>query len=443
VRRTILLPILIASVLLLNPWALADIDHSNKPADAFPSEVASRWFELLYDVVKAERTSPPAASRIYGVTAVALYESIVAGTNENRPLVGQLNGLTSLPRPKKNKKHHWPAVANAALANTIRGLYPTISQSSLNAINNLEQSFASLYRANTPRPEYERSASYGQEVAAAILAWAATDGLSSLNNCPYVPTPVPGAWEPTPPAFNPNPLQPCWGLLRPMVLTSGEECPPQGHPPFSAAAGSDFHAAALEVYNVGLGLTAEQKTIADYWSDNAGATGTPPGHWIAIVSQAARNDGLSLARAAEAYARVGIAVHDAFIACWNAKYVYNLQRPVTYINDNIDASWVPYIVTPSFPTYTSGHSTQSGAAARALTDMFGPKSFTDTTHADHGLVPQQQPRTYSSFDEAAAEAAISRLYGGIHFTFDNDDGLAAGQCVGQAIHDRVKFKVDD
>ena len=441
--KHILSPVLMASVLLLNSWALADTDHSNKPADEFPSEIASRWFELLYDVVKAERTTPPAASRIYGISAVALYESIVVGTNENLSLVGQLNGLTSVPHPKRNKKHHWPTVANTVLANTIRGLYPTISQPSLTAINNLERIFAALYQADTPRPEYERSVSLGQEVASAILSWSSTDGFSIFNNCPYVPTPVPGAWEPTPPAFNPNPLQPCWGQLRPMVLTSGGECPAQGHPPFSTAVSSDFYAAALEVYNVGLGLTTEQKRIADYWSDNPGATGTPPGHWITIMSQIARNDQLSLARAAEGYARVGIAVHDAFIACWNAKYLYNLQRPVTYINDNIDASWRPYIVTPNFPTYTSGHSTQSGAAAKVLTDMFGIKRFTDTTHRDHRLAPPQQPRTFSSFDEAAAEAAISRLYGGIHFSFDNDDGLAAGQCIGQAIHDRVSFRVND
>jgi membrane-associated phospholipid phosphatase len=190
---------------------------------------------------------------------------------------------------------------------------------------------------------------------------------------------------------------------------------------------------------VGLGLTDAQKTIADYWSDGASATGTPAGHWIAIVSQIARNEDLSLAAAAEAYARVGIAVHDAFIACWNTKYSYNLERPVTYINDNIDAGWEPYIVTPGFPSYTSGHSTQSGAAARVLTDMFGSKRFTDTTHTDHGLVPAQEPRTFDSFDEAAAEAAISRLYGGIHFAFDNDDGLASGQCIGQAISDHVRF----
>jgi PAP2 superfamily len=441
-RRTLPL-ILIASLLFVNTAALADVEITKKPAaDDFSSEVASAWFELLYDVVKAERTTPPVASRIYGIAAVALYEGIVSGTQGNRSLVGQLNGLSFVPGPKHSKKYHWPTVANTVLAYTIRGLFPILSQASLAAINNREQSFAAQYRSAVGETVYERSLFYGLRVASAILFWAAADGFVTNNNCPYVPVIVPGGWEPTPPAFSPNPLQPCWGLIRPMVLTSGRDCPPHGNPPFSTDTSTEFYKAGLEVYNVRQGLTAEQKTIADYWADGPAATGTPPGHWFAIVSQIARNDALSLARAAEAYARVGIAVHDAFIACWNAKYTSNLQRPVTYINRNIDASWRPYIVTPNFPTYTSGHSTQSGAAASVLTDMFGVKSFTDTTHTDHGLVPSQQPRKFSSFVQAANEAAISRLYGGIHYSFDNNDGLTCGQCIGGAIHDRVSFKTN-
>lgn len=438
-RKRMLPLTLIAGLLLVTSGAHADQDHGGKPPDRVSSDVASAWFEELYDVVKAESTAPPQASRIYGITAVALYESIVAATRENRSLVGQLNDLTELPRPRKNKRYHWPAVANIVLANTIRGLYPTISPASLDSINDLEESIASEQMEEVPPRVYERSVEHGQAVAAAILDWAASDGFSTYNNCAYVPAPVPGAWKPTPPAFNPNPLQPCWGFLRPMVLSEGE-CPPPAHPAFSTDAASDFYAAGLEVRDVGLGLTDGQKTIATYWADGPGATGTPPGHWVAIVSQIARNDELSLADAAEAYARVGIAVHDAFISCWSAKYIYNLQRPVTYIVENIDADWLPFIGTPAFPAYASGHSTQSGAVARVLTDMFGTKSFTDTTHTDHGLVPPQEPRAFSSFDEAAAEAAISRLYGGIHFSFDNAEGLAAGQCTGQAIHDRVRFK---
>ena len=439
-RRALLCLILLASV-SLSIQAVPPRAAQGNSADASSSEVASTWFELLYDVVKAERTTPPPAARVYGISAVALYESIVSGTKSNRSLVGQLNGLGAMPVMHKNSLH-WPTVANAALADTIRGLFPNVSAVSLANIQQLEQTFASQFEESLPGPKFNASVAHGKEVAAAILSWCAGDGFSTNNNCPYVPAPVAGAWQSTPPAFNPNPLQPCWGLLRPMVLTSGTECPPVAHPDFSTDTTSEFYAAALEVHNVGLGLTPEQKTIADYWADGPVATGTPAGHWIAIVSQIARNDELSLTEAAEAYARVGIAVHDAFIACWNAKFAFNLQRPVTYINQNIDANWTSYIVTPNFPTYTSGHSTQSGAAAQALTDIFGTKAFVDTTHTDHGLVPPQSPRSFNSFNEAAAEAAVSRLYGGIHYTFDNNNGFSSGQCIGLKIQERVSFRTD-
>ena len=440
-RRISLSLVLLASISLAIPLMPAAAEQDKPSPNKSSSEVASSWFELLYDVVKAERSTPPVAARIYGVSSVALYEAIVSGTKSNLSLAGQLNGLIALPQPS-DKKLHWPTVANAALADTIRGLFPTISTSSLNNIAALELTFANRFEQVVPTQRFTDSVAYGRQVAQAILSWAAGDGFAANNNCPYVPALVAGAWQPTPPAFNPNPLQPCWGFLRPMVLTSGAECGPINHPAFSTANPSEFRAAATEVYNVGLALTNEQKTIADYWSDGPGATGTPAGHWVAIVSQIVRDDKLSLGEAAEAYARVGIAVHDAFIACWNAKYAFNLERPVTYIRDNIDANWSSYIVTPNFPTYTSGHSTQSGAASLVLTDMFGTRSFVDTTHTDHGLVPAMSPRSFSSLNEAAAEAAISRLYGGIHFTFDNQNGLVTGQCIGQKILDRVSFSAE-
>jgi len=409
-------------------------------ADRDASTVASTWFDTLYDVIKSEATSPPPASRIYGISAVALYEAVAPGAPHHRSLAGQLNGLDRVPKPTPRWKHHWPAVANAALARTIRGIFPSLKPENLAAVNALESEFAAQFHAEVDEDVYRRSVAQGQAVADAILAWAATDGYSTDNNCPYHPVQVDGAWQPTPPGFNPNPLQPCWGRIRPMVLKFGGECPPPGHPAFSNDAGSAFSAAAQEVYDTGLSLTDEQKTIAGYWADGAGTTGTPPGHWIAIVGQIARTDRLSLSDAAEAFARVGIAVHDAFIQCWFTKYATNLERPVTYIREAFDASWLPYITTPPFPTYTSGHSTQSGAAASVLTAMFGIKAFTDTLHADHHLTPPQEPRSFSSFDEAAAEAAVSRLYGGIHYSFDNNDGLGCGKCIAQAISRRVRFQ---
>jgi hypothetical protein len=224
-----------------------------------------------------------------------------------------------------------------------------------------------------------------------------------------------------------------------LVLAASDECAPPPPPPYAADPASAFYAFGLEVYATGVNLTEQQRTIARYWADSSGTTGTPPGHWVAVVGQIARRDGLSLMAAAEAYARVGLAVADAFISCWHTKYTYNLLRPETYITRVIDRAWAPLLITPGFPSYTSGHATQSGAAAMVLTDLFGVYAFTDTLHQDHHLEPRLEPRSFGSFDQAAEEAARSRLYAGIHYPFDNDQGLAQGRCVGQAILDRVRF----
>jgi membrane-associated phospholipid phosphatase len=418
--------------------------QGSAPADDDPSDVAVLWFDTLYEVVKSEAIAFAQASRIYGVSAVALYEAIVPGTLHNQSLVGQLARLTEVPQPADDLKYHWPTVANTALARTIRGLFQSLKPESLEAIKALKQRFVAQFQAEVDEHEYQRSVDHGRRVADAILAWAATDGFARFNNCPYVPEHVPGPWEPTPPNFIRNPEQPCWGQLQPMVLESATECAPPGHPEFSTDRASEFYAAALEVYQTGLDLTDEQKTIAQYWADFVGTTGTSSGHWMAIVGQIARNDGLSLAAAAEAYAKLGITVTDAFITIFHAKYFFNLVRPVTYIQANIDDKWLPYLrVTPPNPSYSSGHSTQSMASAGVLTALFGDKTFTDTTHTDHHLMPPQEPRTFSSFKEAAAEAAVSRLYGGIHYAFDNNDGRLSGQCVADASNDRVRFKDDN
>jgi membrane-associated phospholipid phosphatase len=157
------------------------------------------------------------------------------------------------------------------------------------------------------------------------------------------------------------------------------------------------------------------------------------------VGQLAWREPLSLMAAAEGYVRVGLAVADAFISCWQTKYTYTLLRPETAITRLIDPAWVPLLITPGFPAYTSGHATQSGAAATVLTDLFGITPFTDTLHQDHHLEPLLEPRRFGSFDEAAEEAAMSRLYAGIHYPFDSDNGLAQGRCIGRVIVDRVTF----
>jgi hypothetical protein len=246
---------------------------------------------------------------------VALYEALVPGSRRHRSLAGQLNDLAWIPRPSPRRPYHWPTVANTALARTARGLLPAASPSSLAAIDALKQTFAEEFQARVRPLVSVRSAAHGRAVAEAVLAWAATDGFAALNNCLYTPPVGPGLWQPTPPAFVATPVQPCWGQLRPFVLPSGEACAPAPPPVYAEDPGSEFYAHARAVYDTGRSLTDEQRTIAHFWADNPGATGTPPGHWIAIMGQLARADALSLMAAAEGFARLGIAVADAFIGC--------------------------------------------------------------------------------------------------------------------------------
>jgi hypothetical protein len=322
-------------------------------------------------------------------------------------------------------------VANSALAAIFRLLFPTTPSVNIAAIDELERRFAAEAQASLPFGIYKRSVSRGAEMARHVFDWSTTDGghEAFLNNFPaYTPPRGPGLWVPTPPGLLPA-LQPHWGTNRPFVLGSGETCSPGPPPPFSESVDSAFYADAFDCYRVTSDLTPEQQAIARFWSDDPGQTATPPGHSISILTQVARELNLTLDRAAEAYAKVGIAVADAFISCWRTKYNYNLLRPVTYIRSVIDPNWTSLLVTPPFPEYTSGHSVQTAAAAHVLTSLFGQLAFNDHTHAARGL----PPRSFSSFAAAAEEAAISRLYGGIHFRAAIERGLEQGACIGKHV----------
>jgi hypothetical protein len=207
--------------------------------------------------------------------------------------------------------------------------------------------------------------------------------------------------------------------------------------PFSAAPGSPFYAQAVEVMTTTRGLSAEQKAIASFWSDATGFTGTPGGHWISIANQQVRALDVGFERAVKLYALLGIALSDAFISAWDTKYRVLLIRPDTYIARYIDAGWSPYLITPAFPEYPSGHSVGSGAAAEVLTQLLGVAPFTDDTHRDDLALPA---RSFASYWEAAGEAALSRLYGGIHFRAAIENGLKQGQCVGQVVAGSIRFE---
>jgi hypothetical protein len=411
-----------------------------KPVSAFPAEVATSWFELQLKLIQeTPGFSPPVASRALGYSAVTLYEAVVTGVPQNQSLVGQLNELDSLPLPEAGQAYDWPAVANSALATSLRRLYPTAAPENLAAIEALEAQYASQRQTEVSEAVLNRSAAYGQAVAEAVYAWSKSDGGDEgyLRNFPedYTPPQGAGMWTATPPDYQ-TALQPHWGQNRPFVVNPEEECLPPPPTTYSDDPASQFYTEGMRVYTAVKNLTPEQEQIALFWADNPGQTFTPPGHSIAIATQVLREEKANLALAAETYARVGIAVADSFISCWNTKYIYNLVRPISYIQAVIDPDWntpdiTDPVTTPPFPEYTSGHSVQSGAAAVVLTHLFGDNyHFTDSSHTARGL----PARTYNSFYEFADEAAISRLYGGIHYLPAIQAGLDQGRCIGEQVN---------
>jgi len=433
-----IVPLLAALLLLALVVACRGVE--SPPAAEYGAEVATSWFDLQLMLIKeTPGFTPPVASRALGYSGVALYESIVAGMPEHNSLVGQVNALTALPQAEAGQGYHWPAVANSAMATILRLLFPTATPENLAAIDALEAQYAAQFREEAGEEQFERSADYGAAVAQAVFEWSKTDGGHEgyATNFPadFTPAAGEGLWVPTPPNFQ-SPLQPYWGDKRTFVLQVDEECVAAPPPVYSEAMSSDFYAEAIEVYYTVKKLTPEQEEIALFWADDPGATFTPPGHSISIASIALRQEEADLALAAEAYAKVGMAVADAFVGCWHAKYVYNLLRPITFIQEVIDPTWnTPEIsdpvITPPFPEYTSGHSVQSGATAAVLTELFGEEyRFVDDTHVGRGLAA----REFGSFTEAAAEAAISRLYGGIHYRAAIEAGVEQGRCIGAQVN---------
>jgi hypothetical protein len=394
-------------------------------AGEFDATVPTAWFDLALELV--ERTagySPPVASRALGYAGVTLYEALVPGMDGYRSL------LPDMPAAGRNAAYDWSLVANAALAEILRSLFPTAPAAQQLALAGLEARLGA--EPGLSPGVHARSQQRGRDVAAAVFAYSSRDGGHEgyLHNFPPYDAPVgPGYWVPTPPGFLPG-LQPFWGSNRTLGVVDAAACPPDGHPFFSEDTSSAFYAEAIEVYEAVNGLTPEQEQIARFWSDDPGTTSTPPGHSISITTQVLRLEGASLASAAEAYARVGVAVCDAFICCWHQKYVDNLLRPVTYLQSLVDPEWLPLLITPPFPEYPSGHSVQSGAAFQVLTELFGDGySFTDHTHDHRGLAA----RSFGSFLEAGREAAISRLFGGIHYRSAIDHGIDQGICIGETV----------
>jgi hypothetical protein len=412
------------------------------PASAYSSAVAYEWFYLVSQLLQqTPGNSPPVAARTLAYLGLTLYESVVPGMPGHQSLAGQLNELSSLPWAQPDEPLHWPTVANASMATMTRMMFSNASAENKGRIDLLERSLPLKYPddfdpGTITADITNRSETFGKLMAMAIMTWARTDGGHEAwgplrrTRANYVPPSGPGNWTATPSRYLP-PLLSWWGEVRPFVLKSAQDCVPPPHPPFAEESDSPFYRAAKEVFDISNAATQEQRQFALYWADDPGKTPTPAGHWSYIANDLLRTQKADLGRAASTHVLLNMAMSDAFVAGWAAKYRYNLIRPVTYIQLFIDSNWVtPLFTTPNFPEYPSGHSVQSSAAAGVLEQQFGKDlKFVDNTHNDRGW----GPRTFPSFSAAANEASISRMYAGIHFRFGSEGGQAQGRCVADKV----------
>jgi hypothetical protein len=389
--------------------------------------LAVAWMDVMLNAVRSERLSPPVASRLYAYTSVALYESLVPGRPETQSLSASLNGGLTVPAPDRGMRYDWQTVANASMLRVSQGLMPQAARETRAMFSALNERINLRLGDSVPVNVFRRSVAYGEAVADAVLAWAAADNYDEIHDLHYtVPAGDPGYWLPL---EGQSALEPFWGILRPFVLQMSNDC--EVEPPFAASMdpASLFFAETREVYDAVQNITPEHREIALFWADNPGETATPPGHWISIIGLIVRQENLSLSDAADLYATTGVAMADAFIAAWYTKYRLNWVRPVTVIRDHLDPAFQTVVGTPPFPEYPSGHSVASGAAAAVLSGMIGDVPFDDTTHLQRGLAP----RHFDTFEAAAQEAAISRLYGGIHYRTSIDLGVQMGRCIGERV----------
>lgn len=393
--------------------------------------------------------SPPVASRIYAYPNIAAFEIIAAHNTQYKSLAGQLTDLSPIPGPDATAKVNPQLAALIAHMDISRRLI--FSEEKLNAFRD------SLYTQWTSKnmTEFEDSKAYGLLVADHIGTWMDKDNYKQTRTMPKftVNTEEEGRWQPTPPSYMAG-IEPHWNKIRPYVMDSASQFKPVPPPAFTMEKGSKFYDELKEVYDISMKITeegdsSEEIAIAQFWDCNpyvsvtrghlmfATKKITPGAHWMGITKIACKKTDSDLEKTIFAYTKTSIAMADAFISCWDEKYRSNLIRPETLINQYIDDNWKPVLQTPPFPEYPSGHSVVSGAASTALTSIFGEDfAFEDDTEIPFGL----PVRKFESFAKAADEAAISRMYGGIHYRAAVEVGVKQGRDLGKFVVENLAME---
>ncbi len=420
-------------------------DQQTKKSDAkilTDQNLLHQNMNQLTEVIIHDVFSPSVASRIYAYTSLAAYEAVRFNEQNYPSITAQLSDFAIMPIPEKNKAYNYLLAATKAFFTVAEKI--TFSADTLNNYQKkIYTDFASLLDEET----YDRSLEFGKTIGKKILERTTIDNYKMTRGMPKeLGSNEPGKWRPTPPDYLDG-AEPWWGKIKPLAVTSAAQFTCPAPPVYSKDTTSAFYRVAKEVYTIGKNLTEEQKIIARYWDDNpfviehaghlmyGNKKITPVGHWIGISGIACKMKNLNAVETAQTYLLTSVAVFDTFISCWDEKYKYNLVRPVTVINEWFDHNWQPYLQTPPFPEHSSGHSGISAAAATVLTNLFGDGfAFEDTSDLKYiGM-----KRKFQSFNQAAMEVSISRVYGGIHYHTGIDAGADQGRAIGKYVVNKLK-----
>lgn len=422
------------AIIIVIGWASGCKKNEHWPPNAKHenADVLYAWYKFIAKVQRPSNPQPVVllSFRNFGYVGVGVYESVHPGIKGSVSLSTKLYQMPKMPEVMKGEAYSWSASANAALASMFKLLLPGLSEANKSSIDSMEHATRERLGKWTPEDVMVRSEVFGRAIAQAIYDWSLSDNFN-LGSQGYSLPQFPGSWVPTPPGF--ATVGPYLKDSRPFLHYNLTSTAPPLPFPYSEEKDSKFYAAAKEVYDVGKSLTAEQKATAEWWADFGGpGIGLPaPHHFLSIITSITESKVANLAEAAEIYAKTGIALKDGPIATFRGKYQYNLLRPITYINQQIDPGWTPYFTNPPYPEYPSGLVGVAGPVMQVLIKKFGDIPVTDNAYEWRGL----PARHYPSISSMREEAALSRLYAGIHYKFTQYISIDMSKEIGNVIAD--------
>jgi hypothetical protein len=419
---------------------------TKKPVPISDTEILHQNQDKLTQIIIYDVFTPPVASRLYVYTSLASYEAIRFKKEGAPSITAKLNGFRAMPEPETGKSYNFTLAATKAFFNVVRN----VRVFSVDSLISYEDKIYNGFKATLDEDIYNRSIAFGDSVAKVILERASQDGYTaSRGKAKYLGSNEKGKWRPTPPDYLDG-VEWCWNTMKSFAMDSASMFKPSPPLPFDMDTTSLYYRNLKEVYDINKNITQEQKDIARYWDDNpfviehsghlmfGNKKITPGGHWMGICAIASRTSGADEVKTAQAYAYTSLALFESFLSSWDEKYSSSYIRPVTAINESFDHNWLPYLQTPPFPEYTSAHSTISAGAATVLTSLFGDNfEFQDTSDLKYiGM-----ERHFNSFNEAADEVSVSRVYGGIHYRFTAEISTAQGNKLGAYIIKKLE-KID-